>query len=65
MKKLLLVLLFVPLVSFGQTYSQEKPALIEKIKSWGEKQAFELYKELVQIVISFTVFHFQYCNTIF
>ena len=50
MKKLLLVLLLVPLVSFGQTYSEEKPALIEKIGSWGEKKAFELYKELTQDV---------------
>ena len=50
MKKLLLVLLLIPLVSFGQTYSEEKPALIEKIESWGEKKAFKLYKELTQNV---------------
>ena len=47
MKKLILLLLFIPLVSFGQDYSQEKPILIKKIESWGDKKAFEIYKDLV------------------
>ena len=48
MKKLiLLVLLFIPLVSFGQDYETEKPELMEKIKSWGDKKTYEIYKDLV------------------
>ena len=50
MKKLLLILLFVPLVSSGQSYSEEKPALIEKIESWGEEKAFKIYRALILTV---------------
>tara|TARA_B110000305_G_C19219333_1_gene529766 strand:+ start:39 stop:410 length:372 start_codon:yes stop_codon:yes gene_type:complete len=46
MKKLIILLLLIPLVSFGQDYKDEKPALMEKIKSWGDKKAFEIYKDL-------------------
>lgn len=47
MKKILLLILFIPLISFGQDYKDEKPVLMEKIKSWGDKKTFEIYKDLV------------------
>ena len=47
MKKILLLLLFIPLISFGQDYKDEKPVLMEKIKAWGDKKTFEIYKDLV------------------
>lgn len=47
MKKLFLLLMFIPLISFGQDYKDEKPVLMEKIKSWGDKKAYEIYKDLV------------------
>lgn len=47
MQKLILLLLFIPLVSFGQDYKDEKPALMEKIKSWGDQKTFNIYKDLV------------------
>ena len=47
MKKLLLLLLLIPIVSFGQDYKTEKDELMEKIKSWDEKKAFYMYKDLV------------------
>ncbi len=47
MKKLILLLLFIPLLGFSQDYTTEKPELMEKIKSWGDKKAFEIYKDLV------------------
>ena len=49
MKKLLLLIL-IPVLGFGQDYQDykdEKPALVEKIQSWGDKKAFEIYKDLV------------------
>lgn len=47
MKKLILLLLLIPLVSLGQDYKTEKPELMNKIESWGDKKAFEIYKDLV------------------
>ena len=47
MKKLLLLLLITPLISLSQSYEEEKTELIEKIQSWGDKKAFEIYKDLV------------------
>ena len=50
MKKILIALLIAATsitFSYAQTYSEEKPALIEKVESWGEKKAFEIYKDLV------------------
>ena len=49
MKKILLIAFVLTSITFSyaQTYSEEKPALIEKVKSWGEKKAFEIYKDLV------------------
>ena len=50
MKKILITLLIAATsitFSYAQTYSEEKPALIEKVESWGEKKAFEIYKDLV------------------
>ena len=47
MKKLIILLLFIPLISFGQNYKDEKPVLMEKIKSWGDQKTFEIYKDLV------------------
>ena len=47
MKKLILLLLFISLISFGQNYKDEKPVLMEKIKSWGDQKTFEIYKDLV------------------
>ena len=49
MKKILLLIL-IPVLGFGQDYQDykdEKPALVEKIQSWGDKKAFEIYKDLV------------------
>lgn len=45
--RMFILLLFIPLVSFGQDYKTEKPELMKKIKSWGDKKTFEIYKDLV------------------
>ena len=47
MKNRFLILLFIPIVSLGQDYNTEKSELMKKIKSWGDKKTFEIYKDLV------------------
>ena len=61
MKKILLLLLFIPLISFGQDYKDEKPVLMEKIKAWGDKKTFEIYKDLVINVQDKSVFYALFC----
>jgi S1-C subfamily serine protease len=56
MKKLLLLLLFIPLVSFGQDYFEQDKDVIEK---WNESRTWEKAKELQELDQDFLDYKFK------